>query len=46
MKTCYFCGKSTPDVEDVEDPFSLEINGEVWIISLCDDCHQIRCDDI
>ncbi|ROR43401.1 hypothetical protein [Kitasatospora cineracea] len=43
---CTFCGQAKPDVMARTDPFDLEINGTVWIVPMCDDCEQIRCDDI
>ncbi|MFJ6139266.1 hypothetical protein [Kitasatospora sp. NPDC092286] len=46
VKHCYFCGESTPDVEDCADPFAREINDEEWIIPICTDCYQVRCDEI
>ncbi|MFJ7910033.1 hypothetical protein [Kitasatospora sp. NPDC096204] len=44
--SCHFCGESKPDVTVQEDPFALELNNESWSIPICDDCLQLRCDEI
>ncbi|GAA2810074.1 hypothetical protein GCM10010441_38390 [Kitasatospora paracochleata] len=43
---CHFCDTDTPDVEPTTDPFAWEINGEEWVIPLCDNCIQLRHDEI
>lgn len=43
---CEFCDKEKPDVEERVDPFAFELHNEEWRVLICDDCYQIRCDDI
>jgi hypothetical protein len=43
---CEGCNKDKPDVEEVLDPYCLEINDEeVWIV-VCGDCYIERALDI
>lgn len=44
--TCDMCHKDKPDVEEILDPYSREINDEdVWMF-LCPECYQERVDEI
>ncbi|MDA3958387.1 hypothetical protein [Oceanispirochaeta sp.] len=44
--TCDICGKEDETVEEIIDPYVLEIDGIEELITLCDDCYENRRDDI
>ncbi|MFD7829181.1 hypothetical protein [Kitasatospora sp. NPDC059803] len=46
MDTCYFCDESKPDIEVRTDPFTQDVCNEEWIVPICAECYQTRCDDI
>ncbi|MFJ6382987.1 hypothetical protein ACIQI7_23665 [Kitasatospora sp. NPDC092039] len=46
MESCDYCDEAKPDVTVRVDPFDLEINDREWVRPLCDDCYQLRCDEI
>ncbi|MGH7974813.1 MAG: hypothetical protein ACREBR_04760 [bacterium] len=41
---CDMCGE--PEAETCLDPYTMDIEGEEIEINLCEECYQIRCDDI
>lgn len=44
---CDKCGKEfDQEIELVEDPFILEMSGQVVMTRLCDDCYSDCCGDI
>lgn len=43
---CEFCKQEKLDVRVKRDPFSWEINDEDWQVAMCDDCEQLRYDEI
>jgi len=43
---CDSCHEDKEDVQECEDPYSLDINGESILLNLCDSCYQDRVDDI
>ncbi|MET8544117.1 hypothetical protein ABZW03_26225 [Kitasatospora sp. NPDC004799] len=46
MKRCDYCDEVKPDVTRRVDPFDLEINDRETVVPLCDDCYQLRFDEI
>ncbi|MFJ4096108.1 hypothetical protein ACIPYS_31370 [Kitasatospora sp. NPDC089913] len=46
MNRCDYCDEDKPDVTRRVDPFDLEINGRTTVDAFCDDCYQLRCDEI
>ena len=43
---CDACNEDKEDVQECEDPYSKEINEEIILTTLCDDCYQERVDEI
>jgi hypothetical protein len=43
---CDQCQEDRDDVEECEDPYSLDISGESILMNLCETCYQDRVDDI
>lgn len=46
METCQDCGIENETVTQTTCPFAEEIHGDIIVITVCNDCHQQRCDDI
>jgi hypothetical protein len=42
---CENCGKDKPDVCERPDPYAADIDGEVVLVVICDDCAVIRADE-
>ncbi|WP_424213570.1 hypothetical protein ACN20G_16615 [Streptomyces sp. BI20] len=43
---CEFCGSDDSDVEVRLDPVDWEVNDEEWYVAMCDDCEQMRADEV
>lgn len=43
---CFHCGERKPDVSLRSDPYVLELGGEEWEINICDQCYDMRSDEV
>lgn len=44
--TCDMCGKQDETVEETICPYAWEIDEEVIEMTLCEDCHGLRSEEI
>lgn len=44
--TCEVCGKTGPDVHEIECGWSKDLHGESVMEIICDACEEQHCDDI
>ena len=43
---CDDCKEAKPDVVERPCPYVEDIHGEIELVEICDNCYDLRCDEI
>ena len=46
IRRCSRCGCYRDDVEIVNDPYEVEIFGNIVQVPLCETCYNLRCEEV
>lgn len=44
--TCDFCDQVDDSVQRTIDPYTYEVEGLEELVTICEDCHKLRIEDV